>query len=87
MTAESGPSRRAWTFGAIGLVAVAAGWFALSLRVAHNTARTAAGEAIGVMLALLVVASVVGAFVGRRGEDAERDERPDSGNREDGSNG
>jgi hypothetical protein len=69
MTAETGPSRRTWTIGAIGLLAVAAGWFALSLRVAHNNVRTAAGEAIGVMLAILVVASVVGAFVSRRGDD------------------
>jgi hypothetical protein len=42
------------------------------------------------MLALLVVASVVGAFVGRRGEgrgEDGRDERPDSDDREDGSTG
>lgn len=43
------------------VVAVAAGWFLLSLLAAHNDPRTAVRETVGVCLALLVLVSMVGA--------------------------
>ena len=48
------------TFGAVVMLAAAVGWFLLSSRIAHNDARTAAGESVGVALVLLLVASMVG---------------------------
>ncbi len=44
-----------------------AGWFVLSHFVMGTTSADAVGEALGVMLALLVVASIFGAVVSGRG--------------------
>lgn len=46
---------------------VAAGWFLLSWRVMHTSPGNAGGEALGVVFALLIVVSVVGAVRGGRG--------------------
>ncbi|HZN70749.1 MAG TPA: hypothetical protein VFC00_03555 [Micromonosporaceae bacterium] len=48
--------------GATVLVGLGVGWFLLSSIVMHTTSADAAGEALGVALALLVVVSVVGAI-------------------------
>ena len=74
MTEQPAPSRRTLTIGAIALVAVAVGWFLLSMRVAHNDARTAAGESVGAMLGLLLFASLIGALRSRRSTDNGGDE-------------
>jgi hypothetical protein len=52
---------------------VAVGWFVLSMRVAHSDARTAAGEAVGATLGLLLFASVIGAIRGHRGTNNDAD--------------
>lgn len=44
------------------LLALGAGWFALSWRVMHSPAGDAAGESFGVMFALLIVVSAIGAI-------------------------
>jgi hypothetical protein len=51
--------------GAVLLLAV--GWFVMSHLVMGTTTQDAVGEALGVGLALLVVASIVGAVVSSRG--------------------
>lgn len=48
--------------GAGALAVAAVGWFMLSWRVMHTPAGDAAGEAFGVVFALLIVVSVVGAI-------------------------
>jgi hypothetical protein len=53
--------------GAVVLLALGAGWFALSHVVMGTAASDAVGEALGVMLALAVVASIVGAVASSRG--------------------
>jgi hypothetical protein len=53
---------RVITTGTIVLILIAIGWFMLSWRVMHTPAGDAAGEALGVTFALLIVVSVVGAI-------------------------
>ena len=60
-TGSAGPSWLVFAVAAGVLVAVAVGWYFLSVLVAHSSPRTAAGEAIGVILGLLLVVSVIGA--------------------------
>jgi hypothetical protein len=48
--------------GATVLAGLGVGWYALSRMVMHTTSADAAGEALGVALALLIVVSVVGAI-------------------------
>jgi hypothetical protein len=66
---QPGPSRRTLAVGGFVLLVVAIGWFMLSTRVAHSDPRTAAGEAVGAMLGLLLFISVIGAFRHRRDGD------------------
>lgn len=66
MGAETGRSRAVVVLAVIALVAVAVGWFLLSVRVAHTAPRTAVGEAVGVLLAGLLAVSIVGAMRSRR---------------------
>lgn len=53
--------------GGLLIVAAGVGWFVLSRLVMGETTGDAIGEGLGVMLALLVVASVVGAIRSGRG--------------------
>jgi hypothetical protein len=69
----SGPSRRTLAVGGLVLAVVAVGWFLLSMRVAHSDARTAAGEAVGAALGLLLFASVIGAIRGHRDTNKDAD--------------
>jgi hypothetical protein len=66
MAPGTGRSRAAVVLGVIGMVAVAGGWFVLSVRVAHTSPRTAVGEAVGVMLAVLLAVSIVGSMRSRQ---------------------
>lgn len=66
---SSGRVNRVIVAGITVLLALGAGWFALSWQVMNNGAADAAGEALGVMFALLIVVSVVGAVRGRGGGD------------------
>ncbi len=59
--------------GGLVLLAVAVGWFVLSVRVAHSDARTAAGEAVGATLGLLLFVSVIGAIRGRHDTNNDAD--------------
>lgn len=61
------PENRTAAIGAsvIGLLGI--GWFALSHFVMKTATADALGEALGVVLALLVVASIIGAVVSTRG--------------------
>ena len=65
MAFETGRSRAAVVLSVVGLLAAAVGWFLLSVRVAHSSPRTAAGEAVGVMLGALLALSIVGAIRSR----------------------
>lgn len=52
-----------------GLVALLAiGWFLMSHFVMNTTTADAVNEALGVAFGLLVFASIIGAFVSRRGD-------------------
>lgn len=62
MDPGTGPSWRALALAGIVLAAVAVGWYHLSVQVIHSSPRTAAGESVGVILALLVFVSFVGAL-------------------------
>jgi hypothetical protein len=62
-------SNRAVLLGGVVIAALGLGWFVLSHGVMHTSIGDAAGEALGVMLALLVVASVVGAVRSGRSRD------------------
>jgi FtsH-binding integral membrane protein len=57
----------AGAFVMISAALLGSGWFMLSWKVAHNPARTAIGEALGVALAMLIVFSVIGAIRNRDG--------------------
>jgi hypothetical protein len=65
-TGSTGPSWVVFALAASVLIAVAVGWYFLSVVVVDSSPRTAAGEAIGVILALLLVVSVIGAVRGSR---------------------
>jgi hypothetical protein len=53
--------------GGILVVLLGVGWFALSRGVMGTAVVDALAESLGVILALLVVASIVGAVLGSRG--------------------
>lgn len=61
--------RARWTLitGGGVIAALGAGWFSLSHFVMHSTSSDALGESLGVVLALLVVASIAGAVASGRG--------------------
>jgi hypothetical protein len=61
------PGNRIAAIGATVIGALGAGWFILSHFVMKTATTDALGEAVGVMLALLVVASVIGAVMSTRG--------------------
>jgi hypothetical protein len=61
------PGNRTATIGATVIGALGAGWFILSHFVMKTATTDAVGEALGVMLALLVVASLIGAVLSTRG--------------------
>ncbi|MBX6723403.1 MAG: hypothetical protein IRY92_09240 [Dactylosporangium sp.] len=65
--------------GAI-LAASGVGWFLMSWRIMHTPASDAGGEALGVVLGLLIVVSVVGA-IRRRDPDRSDDGRAVDGDR------
>jgi hypothetical protein len=50
------------------ILALGAGWFVLSHVVMGTAVADALGEALGVVLALAVVASIAGAFLSGRGK-------------------
>jgi hypothetical protein len=58
---------RAAVWGGAAIVLLGAGWFLLAHYVMGETVRDATGESLGVMLALLLVASVIGAVRSGRG--------------------
>jgi hypothetical protein len=64
------PSRTVLVAGVTLLLAAAGGWFLLSWRVMGTPPGDAAGEAVGVAFALLIVVSVVGAVRNRRHEES-----------------
>jgi hypothetical protein len=66
MTARQ-PGNRTAAIGASVIGILGAGWFALSHFVMKTATTDALGEALGVMLALLVVASIIGAVLSTRG--------------------
>jgi hypothetical protein len=67
MTAhQAGDSTRTLVFGGAILALLGVGWFALSHLVMGTATVAAVGESLGVVLALLVVASVVGAVRANR---------------------
>jgi hypothetical protein len=53
--------------GGVVVALLGAGWFILSHVVMHTPTPDAAAEALGVILGLLIVASVLGAVVSSRG--------------------
>lgn len=67
MTTDQRPNvTRGLVLAVVALALVAVGWFLLSWRVMHTSPADAGGEALGVVFALLVVISVVGAIRGGR---------------------
>jgi hypothetical protein len=58
---------RTLVVGGVVLVLIGFGWFALSHLVMGTASADAVGEAVGVILAVMVLASAVGAFVSGRG--------------------
>jgi len=58
---------RTLTVGGVVVALLGAGWFILSHFVMGTTSPDAVGEALGVMLGLLVAASIAGAIVSGRG--------------------
>lgn len=64
----TGPAGGVIVAGLTILLVVGAGWFALSWQIMNNTPTDAVGEALGVMFALLIVFSVIGA-IRSRGRD------------------
>lgn len=70
MNREPSPPRTssvAVTAGAAIIVLIGAGWFVLSRYVMETATLDAIGEALGVMLGLLVLVSIVGAIASTRG--------------------
>ena len=67
MSARPPHSTRVLVIGAAIIAALGAGWYLLSRFVMESSAGDALGEAVGVMLALLVVASIAGAIASGRG--------------------
>ena len=61
-------SNRTLVVGGTVIVLLGAGWFALSHLVMGTAVADALGEALGVMLAVSVVASIGGAFLAGRGK-------------------
>lgn len=57
---------RVFVLGVVAFALVAVGWFLLSWRVMHTSPGDAGGQALGVVLALLVLVSAVGAIRGGR---------------------
>jgi hypothetical protein len=69
MAEQSGDGTRTIIVGAVIVGALGIGWFALSHLVMGTKTGDAIVEAVGVVLALLVVASVIGAVrANRRGD-------------------
>jgi hypothetical protein len=66
MTARQ-PGNHAAAIGASVIGVLGVGWFALSHFVMKTATTDALGEAVGVVLALLVVASIIGAVLETRG--------------------
>jgi len=66
MTARQ-PGNRTAVIGALVIGVLGVGWFVLSHFVMKTATPDAMGEAVGVMLALLVVASIIGAVLSTRG--------------------
>jgi hypothetical protein len=65
MTAQ--PGNRTAAIGASVIGVLGFGWFALSHFIMKTATTDAVGEAVGVMLSLLVVASIIGAVRSARG--------------------
>ncbi len=59
---------RTLAIGGLVIAALGAGWFALSHLVMDTSVPDAIGESLGVVLALLIVASVIGAVLSGRGK-------------------
>ncbi len=68
------PTSGAVVAGAAAVALLAVGWFVLSWRVGHTAPADALGEALGVALGLLIVASAVGAFRSRNRSDVDGDD-------------
>lgn len=62
---QPGGPTRAIVAGITLLALLGVGWFVMSWRVMHTPPSDAGGEAVGVVLALLIVVSVIGAIRGR----------------------
>ena len=67
MSGSSAFPTRSLVVGGVVIGLLGAGWFVLSHFVMDTAAPDAVGEALGVMLGVLVLASVVGAFASSRG--------------------
>jgi len=65
--AVASAAARTLTVGGVVVALLGAGWFILSHFVMGTTSPDAVGEALGVMLGLLVAASIAGAIVSGRG--------------------
>jgi hypothetical protein len=64
---------------AVGMGLVGAGWFALTRLVMGTAINDAIAEAVGVVLAVLVAVSTVGAVVSARNRTRPANPKPDSG--------
>jgi hypothetical protein len=62
--------------GAVLVALLGVGWFALTRRVMGTSVGDAVAEAVGVVLALLVVASAIGAVMRSRGSGGRRPHEP-----------
>ncbi len=69
MTSGTHAQRRIVMLSAALIALLSAGWFMVSWRVGHSPAGDAFGEAVGVVFALLIVASAVGASRRDRSDD------------------
>jgi hypothetical protein len=66
--ASGARSGRGAAIAAVAIVVLGSGWFALAHLVMDEPTGDALSESLGVILGLLVVASVVGAFFSARGK-------------------
>lgn len=66
MSTDSPGGTRTAVIGAAVIGALGVGWFGLSHFVMHTASANAVGESVGVVLALLMVGSFVGAVLSSR---------------------
>jgi hypothetical protein len=66
MSTDSSDGTRAAVIAGALIGVLGVGWFVMSHFVIHNTSADAVGEAVGVVLALLIVASCIGAVLSSR---------------------